>query len=257
MSLSSILLFSSGQFVQAAGTANIAVNATGDAHVYELLPAAGTASISVTGSATANIYSLYQAAGTATIDVSATGDPMVTLAAAGTGLIDVSGGPAELQVVGARLMAKCYVSQIPESAGDNVYAPVRHIEMRRGDNLILYLRFRDLRENVYPLTTAGNLASIWFTVKARYSEPDSGAIVQRKIGDGIYVTDGPNGEAQVVFTHAETSILGAREYDYVWDVQIRRDVYGSESIISTAATGTMTVNPDVTIDVATHVEVSS
>ena len=61
----------------------------------------------------------------------------------------------------------------------------------------------------------------------------------------------------MVFTHAETSILGAREYDYVWDVQIRRDVYGSESIISTAATGTMTVNPDVTIDVAAHVEVSS
>lgn len=257
MSLSSLLLLSSGQFVQAAGTANIAVNTTGTAHIYEILPAAGTASISVTGSATANIYSIYAAAGTATINVSATGDPMVTIAAAGETEIILSAGPAELQVVGARLMAKCYVSQIPESSGDNVYAPVRHIEMRRGDNLILYLRFRDLRENVYPLTTAGNLASIWFTVKARYSEPDSGAIVQRKIGDGIYVTDGPNGEAQVVLTHAETSILGAREYDYVWDVQIRRDVYGSESIISTAATGTMTVNPDVTIDVAAHVEVSS
>jgi hypothetical protein len=164
---------------------------------------------------------------------------------------------ASLQTVGARLMAKCYVSQIPESSGDNVYAPVQHITMRRGDNLILYLRFRDLRDNVYPLTTAGNLASIWFTVKARYSEPDSGALVQRTVGDGIYVTDGPNGEAQVVLTHAETSILGAREYDYVWDVQIKRDLYGSESIISTANEGTMTVNPDVTIDVATHVEVSS
>ena len=257
MSLSSLLLFSSGQFVQAAGTATINVSTTGTAHIYEILPAAGTASISVTGSATANIFSLIQAAGTATIDVSTTGDPMTTIAVDGTANIAVSGDSAELQTVGARLMAKCYVSQIPESSGDNVYAPIRHIEMRRGDNLILYLRFRDLRENVYPLTTAGNLASIWFTVKARYSEPDSGAIVQRKIGDGIYVTDGPTGEAQVVFTHAETSILGAREYDYVWGVQIRRDVYGSESIISTAATGTMTVNPDVTIDVAAHVEVSS
>lgn len=177
--------------------------------------------------------------------------------AEGTAYIDVSAAAAELQVVGARLMAKCYVSQIPESAGDNVYAPVQHITMRRGDNLILYLRFRDLRDNVYPLTTAGNLASIWFTVKARYSEPDSGALVQRTVGDGIYVTDGPTGEAQVVLTHAETSILGAREYDYVWDVQIKRDLYGSESIISTAAEGTMTVNPDVTIDVASHVEVSS
>jgi hypothetical protein len=34
-------------------------------------------------------------------------------------------------------------------------------------------------------------------------------------------------------------------------------VYGDESIISTAAVGTMTVDPDVTVDVATHVEVSS
>jgi hypothetical protein len=257
MSLSSTLLLATGSFVQAAGTAGIAVNATGDAHIYEILDAAGTAPIGVSATATANVYSIYAAAGTATIDVSATGDPMVTLAAAGTGEINVTAGAAELQVVGARLMAKCYVSQIPESAGDNVYAPVQHITMRRGDNLILYLRFRDLRDNVYPLTTAGNLASIWFTVKARYSEPDSGALVQRTVGDGIYVTDGPTGEAQVVLTHAETSILGAREYDYVWDVQIKRDLYGSESIISTANEGTMTVNPDVTIDVATHVEVSS
>ena len=234
MSLSSLLLLSSGQFIAAAGTATIDVSTTGDAHIFEIIPAAGTASI----------------------DVSATGDPMVTIAAAGSALLDVS-TTGTLETVGPRLMAKCYVSQIPESAGDNVYAPVSHITMRRGDNLILYLRFRDLRENVYPLTAAGNLASIWFTVKARYSEPDSGALVQRKIGDGIYVTDGPNGEAQVVLTHAETSILGAREYDYVWDVQIKRDVYAAESIISTAAVGTMTVNPDVTIDVATHVEVSS
>ena len=257
MSLSSTLLLATGSFVQAAGSASIAVNATGTAHIFEILPAAGTGTIAVTGSATPNLFSLIPAAGTATIDVSATGDTVVTLAAAGIGLIDVSAGAAELQVVGARLMAKCYVSQIPESAGDNVYAPVQHITMRRGDNLILYLRFRDLRDNVYPLTTAGNVASIWFTVKARYSEPDSGALVQRTVGDGIYVTDGPTGEAQVVLTHAETSILGAREYDYVWDVQIRRDTYGSESIISTANEGTMTVNPDVTIDVASHVEVSS
>ena len=61
----------------------------------------------------------------------------------------------------------------------------------------------------------------------------------------------------MILTHAETSLLGAREYEYVWDVQVKRDVYGTESIISTAAVGTMTVDPDVTVDVATHVEVSS
>jgi len=257
MSLSSILLLSSGTYLQAAGTANITVSTTGTAHIYEIIPLAGTAAIAVSAVSSSNIYTIIPIAGTATIEVETTGDPMVTIAMAGTAPIAVSGGSAELQIVGARLMAKCYVSQIPESAGDNVYAPVQHITMRRGDNLILYLRFRDLRDNYYPLTTAGNLASIWFTVKARYSEPDSGALVQRTVGDGIYVTDGPTGEAQVVLTHAETSLLGAREYDYVWDVQIRRDTYGSESIISTANEGTMTVNPDVTIDVATHVEVSS
>ena len=234
MSLSSTLLLATGAFVPASGTAGIAVNATGNAHLFEIIPAAGTATIAI--ATTGALQLVYPTAGNAGIAINAT---------------------ASLQTVGARLMAKCYVSQIPESAGDNVYAPVQHITMRRGDNLILYLRFRDLRDNVYPLATAGNLASIWFTVKARYSEPDSGALVQRTVGDGIYVTDGPNGEAQVVLTHAETSILGAREYDYVWDVQIKRDLYGSESIISTANEGTLTVNPDVTIDVATHVEVSS
>ena len=216
----------------------------------------GAASFTVNGSAEADVNQILEVEGTATITVATSGEAMVLqLAEGSTGATLTASGTVE--IVGARVMAKCYVSQMPESSGDNIYAPIDHITMRRGDNLILYLRFRDLRENVYPLTTAGNMASIWFTVKARYSEPDSGAIVQRKVNDGIYVTDGPNGEAQVVLTHAETSILGAREYEYVWDVQVKRDVYGTESIISTAAVGTMTVNPDVTVDVATHVEVSS
>tara|TARA_R110002110_G_scaffold49695_6_gene147667 strand:+ start:1728 stop:2429 length:702 start_codon:yes stop_codon:yes gene_type:complete len=233
MSLSSLLLLNTPS-VQAEGSVGLSVSTSGNAVVNEILEVTGTAGVQLATS----------------------GETMVLKYAEGSAGVTVgtSGG---LELVGARLMAKCYVSQIPESSGDNVYAPVQHITMRRGDNLILYLRFRDLRDNVYPLTTAGNFASIWFTVKARYSEPDSGAIVQRKVNDGIYVTDGPNGEAQVVLTHAETSLLGAREYDYVWDVQIKRDVYGSESIISTANEGTMTVSPDVTIDVATQVEVSS
>jgi hypothetical protein len=256
MSLSSTLLFATGSFVQAAGTAGIAVNATGDAHIYEILNAAA-APIGVSATATANIFYICSSRNCYYRCVSDRRSNGYISSSRKLQRLMLMAGAAELQVVGARLMAKCYVSQIPESAGDNVYAPVQHITMRRGDNLILYLRFRDLRDNVYPLTTAGNLASIWFTVKARYSEPDSGALVQRTVGDGIYVTDGPTGEAQVVLTHAETSILGAREYDYVWDVQIKRDLYGSESIISTANEGTMTVNPDVTIDVATHVEVSS
>jgi hypothetical protein len=233
MSLSSLLLLNTPS-VQAEGSVGLSVSTSGNAVVNEILEVTGTAGVQLATS----------------------GETMVLKYVDGSAgvIVGTSGG---LELVGARLMAKCYVSQIPESSGDNVYAPVQHITMRRGDNLILYLRFRDLRDNVYPLTTAGNFASIWFTVKARYSEPDSGAIVQRKLNDGIFVTDGPNGEAQVVLTHAETSLLGAREYDYVWDVQIKRDVYGSESIISTANEGTMTVSPDVTIDVATQVEVSS
>ena len=233
MSLSSLLLLNTPS-VQAEGSVGLSVSTSGNAVVNEILEVTGTAGVQLATS----------------------GETMVLKYAEGSAgvIVGTSGG---LELVGARLMAKCYVSQIPESSGDNIYAPVQHITMRRGDNLILYLRFRDLRDNVYPLTTAGNFASIWFTVKARYSEPDSGAIVQRKLNDGIFVTDGPNGEAQVVLTHAQTSLLGAREYDYVWDVQIKRDVYGSESIISTANEGTMTVSPDVTIDVATQVEVSS
>ena len=233
MSLSSLLLLSTPS-LQVDGEATVTVGAAATAVVNEIKEAFGTANITLTATGTARMLRLASGTTGATITVS-----------------------GSLETVGARLMAMCFVSQIPESSGDNIYAPVSHITMRRGDNLILYLRFRDLRNNVYPLTTAGNVASIWFTVKARYSEPDSGALVQRTVGNGIYVTDGPTGEAQVVLTHAETSLLGAREYDYVWDVQIKRDTYGSESIISTANEGTMTVNPDVTIDVATHVEVSS
>jgi hypothetical protein len=233
MSLSSLLLLNTPP-VLAEGSISVTVSGSGEADVNQILEVEGTANIAVTTSGEMMVLKLAE------------GGAEVAVTASGT-----------LATIGARVMAKCYVSQIPESAGDNIYAPVSHITMRRGDNLILYLRFRDLRDNVYPLTTAGNVASIWFTVKARYSEPDSGALVQRTVGDGVFVTDGPTGEAQVVLTHTETSLLGAREYDYVWDVQIKRDTYGSESIISTAAVGTMTVDPDVTVDVATHVEVSS
>ena len=233
MSLSSLLLLSTPS-LQVDGEATVTVGASATAVVNEIKEAFGTANITLTATGTARILRLASGTTGATITVS-----------------------GSLETVGARLMAMCFVSQIPESSGDNIYAPVSHITMRRGDNLILYLRFRDLRDNVYPLTTAGNVASIWFTVKSRYSEPDSGALVQRTVGNGIYVTDGPTGEAQVILTHAETSLLGAREYEYVWDVQVKRDVYGTESIISTAAVGTMTVDPDVTVDVATHVEVSS
>ena len=233
MSLSSLLLLNTPP-VLAEGSISVTVSGSGEADVNQILEVEGTANIAVTTSGEMMVLKLAE------------GGAEVAVTASGT-----------LATIGARVMAKCYVSQMPESSGDNIYAPVSHITMRRGDNLILYLRFRDLRDNVYPLTTAGNVASIWFTVKARYSEPDSGALVQRTVGNGIYVTDGPTGEAQVVLTHAETSLLGAREYDYVWDVQVKRDVYGTESIISTAAVGTMTVDPDVTVDVATHVEVSS
>ena len=233
MSLSSLLLLNTPS-VQAEGSTGLSLSTSGEARVNEILEVEGT-----TG-----------------VQLATSGEMMAfKLAEGSTGLVLSTSG--SLQTVGARGMAKCYVSQIPESSGDNVYAPVDHITMRRGDNLILYFRFRDLRDNVYPLTTAGNMASIWFTVKSRYIEPDSGALVQRTVGGGIYVTDGPNGEAQCVLTHAETSLLGAKEYDYVWDVQVKRDIYGTESIISTAAVGTMTVSPDVTIDVASHVEVSS
>ena len=151
MSLSSILLLSSGTYLQAAGTANITVSTTGTAHIFEIIPMSGTATIAVSAVAVTNIYSLIPLAGTATIDVSTTGDPMVTIAMAGTAPIAVSGGSAELQIVGARLMAKCYVSQIPESAGDNVYAPVQHITMRRGDNLILYLTIQRLTRQCIPI----------------------------------------------------------------------------------------------------------
>lgn len=83
-------------------------------------------------------------------------------------------------------------------------------------------------------------ASIWFTVKYRYTDADPG-LVQLTIGSGIVVTNAAGGLATVSIPNTTTALLPA-PLALVYDVKVLE----SSGVYSTPIFGTLTVNPAVT-----------
>lgn len=92
-------------------------------------------------------------------------------------------------------------------------------------------------DGVTPLDITG--ATIWFTAKHRRSDADPGAI-QKTVGAGVVIVDGPTGQARVDLAAADTSPFTVPTTLY-WDVQAK--IAGKDR---TLAFGRLRVLLDVT-----------
>lgn len=89
-------------------------------------------------------------------------------------------------------------------------------------------------------------ADLTFTAKRRYSDADADAVVQKTLGDGIAVVgDAEDGEILVTLDPEDTDSL-TRQTVLLCDVQLVE----SDGRVTTVASGTLTITPDVTRTVA-------
>jgi len=94
-------------------------------------------------------------------------------------------------------------------------------------------------ESGTPINITGG--KLYFTLKNSVSDPDPGALqLTSATGEGITITDAPNGAATMTMTSAQTAALNVQTYYY--DIQYK----SSSGEIFTLARGTMTVESDVT-----------
>jgi len=84
--------------------------------------------------------------------------------------------------------------------------------------------------------------TLWFTLKASKSDPDSAAILQKTTGSGITVTNAAGGIYNVRINNSDLASLTVPKTFY-WDVQIK----DSANIVQTVDSGTLTVNLDITV----------
>lgn len=116
------------------------------------------------------------------------------------------------------------------------------MELIYGDTREIELAFTDPENNDAPLPL-GTVNHIWFTVKQSATSPDSAAVFQLTVGNGIEVIDAAAGTALATITpeHWQGMARPRKQGTLVYDVQINR-----AGVLTTTATGTMTVLPDVT-----------
>jgi len=93
---------------------------------------------------------------------------------------------------------------------------------------------------------AADLAGVdlWFTAKENAYDADIDSVIQKTIGSGITVVNESEGIVTIEISHADTQSIRARYLGIAlpWDVQLR-DAIGN---IQTVATGTLTIDPDIT-----------
>lgn len=85
-------------------------------------------------------------------------------------------------------------------------------------------------------------ASVTFTAKRKASDDDDDAIVQKSVGSGVTITDGPNGRCSVQLQESDTDDLTV-PLTLRWDLEIE----GSDGK-QTVAAGTLRVMVDITRD---------
>lgn len=103
--------------------------------------------------------------------------------------------------------------------------------MKRGDS------------KVFNLTISGDItgAKLWMSAKTAYNATTF--VFQKTELDGIVITNGPGGLATVTLVPTDTSGLPPITMKLVYDVQVK----SASGLVSTVQSGTLTVEPDVTI----------
>lgn len=107
----------------------------------------------------------------------------------------------------------------------------------RGDSKTYALTIKDGAGTPVDLTGLVG-GAITFTVR---THPRAPVVIQKTIGAGITITNGPGGVCQVKLEEADTASLGNWEQVFGWDVQV---LLAGET--STVVEGTLTVTPDFT-----------
>ena len=110
----------------------------------------------------------------------------------------------------------------------------------RGDTAIIPVEVNDAAGNDVDLSGA----EVFFTVKARRSDPDSAAVIRKQTGDGITVTVPAEGKLTVTLDPEDTADIGRGRYRY--DVQVVAD----DGTVQTVADGSVLLREDVTLATA-------
>jgi hypothetical protein len=84
---------------------------------------------------------------------------------------------------------------------------------------------------------------MWLTAKRHHSSNTN--VFQLTIGQGIVVTDAPNGIAEATISPTHTASLPRETVALVYDVKLQT----ADGDVSTIAVGTITVYPNVTDNV--------
>jgi len=113
-----------------------------------------------------------------------------------------------------------------------------NLRMYRGDTAEFRVTAKDIDGN--PLNLTG--ASAWFTAKLSTVDPDTSAVFQKSVGDGITVTDATGGIMMIRLAEDDTSSLSGKTV-LQYDVQVRDTSNG----VWTVARGTLLVEADVTV----------
>lgn len=119
------------------------------------------------------------------------------------------------------------------------------IEVLRGDTttVTLVLAKPDDSGVMQPFPIADTTHEVWLTVKIDPNDPDSQAVVRKRMGAGDMVVRTPpnNHVVDVVIPASETAVLDPGRYFY--DSQVKVKVAGE---VRTMALGRFFVLPDVT-----------
>lgn len=105
--------------------------------------------------------------------------------------------------------------------------------MKRGDS------------KVFNLTISGDItgAKLWMSAKTAYNSTSFVFQKDTALLGGIVITNGPGGLATVTLDPTDTSSLPPITMKLVYDVQVK----SAGGLVSTVQSGTLTVEPDVTI----------
>ncbi len=113
-----------------------------------------------------------------------------------------------------------------------------NLAMYRGDTALFPFAVSD---SAGAYNIAG--ASFWFTAKRTPCDIDASAVFQKTLASGITITNPAAGLGQVELAESDTSGLPCSRTVLFYDLQMKT----TTSKVYTLASGTLTVNPDVTV----------
>ena len=117
------------------------------------------------------------------------------------------------------------------------------LTLRKGDDQVIRGAVTDRDpQSPQPVDITG--WTIWFSVKRKYPDADGAAVLVKKTGAGITITDAGGGKFAITLVPADlASIPNAQRSHFRYDVQVRNE----HLKIHTLGDGDLTVLGDITV----------